>query len=111
MSRYIATRAIRGSNALVMEAELMLHKALKEKGPDTLVEFPNTAYFLPTIYAMTGVEVTTLGQLEEIIAHARALLHPIPAGPQVVLVRLSRVELRVLPLLWNPAQSVQLSSS
>jgi acetyl-CoA synthase len=63
-----------------MEAELMLNKALKEKGPDTLVEFPNTAYFLPTIYAMTGVEVTTLGQLKEIIAHARALLHPIPAG-------------------------------
>jgi acetyl-CoA synthase len=80
MSRYIATRAIRGSNALVMEAELMLNKALKEKGPDTLVEFPNTAYFLPTIYAMTGVEVTTLGQLKDIISHARALLHPIPAG-------------------------------
>ena len=79
MSRYIATRAIRGSNALVMEAELMLNKALKEKGPDTLVEFPNTAYFLPTIYAMTGVEVSSLGQLKEIIAHARALLHPIPA--------------------------------
>jgi len=63
-----------------MEAELMLNKALKEKGPDTLVEFPNTAYFLPTIYAMTGVEVTTLGQLKDIVAHARALLHPIPAG-------------------------------
>jgi acetyl-CoA synthase len=63
-----------------MEAELMLNKALKEKGPETLVEFPNTAYFLPTIYAMTGVEVTTLGQLKDIIAHARALLHPIPAG-------------------------------
>ena len=26
MSRYIATRAIRGANALVTEAELMLHK-------------------------------------------------------------------------------------
>ncbi len=80
MSRYIATRAIRGSNALVMEAELMLQKALKEKGPDTLVEFPNTAYFLPTIYAMTGVEITTLGQLGEMLDHARGLLHPIPAG-------------------------------
>ena len=32
MSRYIATRAIRGSNALVVEAEAMLHKALAEKG-------------------------------------------------------------------------------
>ena len=63
MSKYIATRAIRGSNALVMEAELMLQRALKEKGADTKVEFPNTAYFLPTIYGMTGKEVTT-AQLE-----------------------------------------------
>jgi hypothetical protein len=33
MSRYIATRAIRGANALVTEAELMLQHALAEKGP------------------------------------------------------------------------------
>jgi acetyl-CoA synthase len=79
MSRYIATRAIRGANALVTEAELMLKRALVEKGPDTLVEFPNTAYFLPTIYAMTGLEVTTLGQLSEVLNHARSLLHPVPA--------------------------------
>ena len=80
MSRYIATRAIRGSNALVTEAELMLKKALAEKGPDTPVEFPNTAYYLPTIYGMTGLEVTTLGQLPEVLEHARGLLHPTPAG-------------------------------
>ena len=32
MSRYIATRAIRGANALVSEAEVMLQKALEERG-------------------------------------------------------------------------------
>jgi acetyl-CoA synthase len=58
----------------------MLKKALVEKGPDTMVEFPNTAYFLPTIYGMTGLEVTTLGQLPEVLEHARGLLHPIPAN-------------------------------
>ncbi len=79
MSKYIATRAIRGSNALVIEAELMLQRAIAEKGADTLIEFPNTAYFLPTIYGMTGLEVTTLGQLDEALQHARALLHPIPS--------------------------------
>ncbi len=79
MSKYIATRAIRGANALVIEAELMLKRALAEKGPDTLVEFPNTAYFLPTIYAMTNMEVTTLGQLDEALTHARSLLHPMPS--------------------------------
>ncbi len=79
MSRYIATRAIRGANALVTEAELMLQKALEEKGPDTKVAFPNTAYYLPVILGMTGVEVTTLGQLPDILKHARKLLHPLPS--------------------------------
>ncbi len=79
MSKYIATRAIRGANSLVVEAELMLQRALNEKGPDTPVEFPNTAYFLPTIYAMTGMEVERLGHLDEALEHARALLHPMPA--------------------------------
>jgi acetyl-CoA synthase len=79
MSKYIATRAMRGANALVTEAELMLNKALAEKGPDTKVAFPNTAYYLPTILGMTGQQVETLGQLQPIIAHARNLLHPIPS--------------------------------
>jgi acetyl-CoA synthase len=78
MSRYIATRAIRGANALVTEAEFMLQRALAEKGPDTKVAFPNTAYYLPTILGMTGREVQTLGQLQPIITQARQLLHPVP---------------------------------
>ena len=79
MSRYIATRAIRGANALVSEAEAMLNQALAEKGPDTPVSFPNTAYHLPLIFGMTGTEVDTLGQLPEILRHARKLLHPLPS--------------------------------
>jgi len=79
MSRYIATRALRGANALVTEAELMLQKAIAEKGPDTKVAFPNTAYYLPTIMGLTGKEITSLGQLQEVVQHARSLLHPIPA--------------------------------
>ena len=79
MSKYIATRAVRGANALVFEAETMLNKALEEKGPETVVEFPNTAYYLPLIYAMTGEKVSTLGDLSPILAKARSLLHPIPS--------------------------------
>jgi len=79
MSRYIATRAIRGANALVAEAELMLKKALQEKGPETPVAFPNTAYYLPVIYGMTGLAVEKLCQLEAVVQQARALLHPAPA--------------------------------
>ena len=79
MSRYIATRAVRGANALVIEAEAMLHKALSEKGPNTPIEFPNTAYYLPLIYGMTGLEIKELGQLSEVLQIARKLLHPVPA--------------------------------
>lgn len=80
MSRYIATRAIRGANALVTEAELMLNQALKEKGPETPVSFPNTAYYIPVIGGMTGAQVEKLGQLEQVIQHARGLLHPSPSA-------------------------------
>ncbi len=79
MSRYIATRAIRGSNALVAEAEAMLDTALAEKGPETVVAFPNTAYYLPLIFGMTGDKVDTLGQLKPILEHAHELLHPLPS--------------------------------
>jgi acetyl-CoA synthase len=79
MSRYIATRAIRGANALVGEAEAMLEQALSEKGSDTPVAFPNTAYHLPVIFGMTGKEIAHLGELPEILVQARSLLHPTPS--------------------------------
>jgi acetyl-CoA synthase len=79
MSRYIATRAIRGANALVNEAEVMLDRALREKGGTTPVAFPNTAYYLPLIFGMTGREVERLEQLEPVLQHARTLLHPVPS--------------------------------
>jgi acetyl-CoA synthase len=53
---------------------------LAEKGPDKNVAFPNTAYYLPVIYGMTGNPVEKLGQLIPALEHARALLHPMPAS-------------------------------
>ena len=79
MSRYIATRAIRGANALVTEADFMLKKAIQEKGAETPVAFPNTAYYLPLTLGMTGMEIETLGQLQEVLGKARKLLHPLPS--------------------------------
>jgi len=80
MSRYIATRAIRGANALVSEAELMLDKAIRENGPDTPVAFPNTAYYLPLTLGMTGISVEKLGDLKTVMDQARNLLHPMPSN-------------------------------
>ncbi len=78
MSRYIATHAIRGANAIVTEAEVMLKRALEELGPDTPVQFPNTAYYLPFIYSMTGIKVEKLSDLQPVLEHAKSLLHPVP---------------------------------
>ncbi|MBN2045492.1 MAG: CO dehydrogenase/CO-methylating acetyl-CoA synthase complex subunit beta [Anaerolineales bacterium] len=80
MSKYIANRALRGANAIVSEAEAMLQKAIAEKGSDHPVSFPNTAYYLPLTYAMTEIAVQNLGQLKPVLAHARELLHPMPAN-------------------------------
>ncbi len=78
MSRFIATRAIRGANHIVQEAEDLLERALTKHGSDTKVAFPNTAYYLPVIYGLTGVEVATLGDLKPVLGQARSLLHPVP---------------------------------
>src|SRR5512133_391276 len=78
MSRYIATRAARGANALVAEAEVMLAKTIAERGADTPVAFPNTAYYLPVTLGMLGHEVKTLGDLQPVVEHANKLLHPAP---------------------------------
>jgi acetyl-CoA synthase len=78
MSRFIATRAIRGANRIVQEAEDLLEKALTEHGPDTEVAFPNTAYYLPVINGFTGMEVSKLGELPAVVDQARKLLHPLP---------------------------------
>jgi len=78
MSKYIATRAIRGANALVAEASAMLEAAIADKGEDTEVAFPNTAYYLPVINGMLGREVSTLGGLVSVLEHAKKMLHPLP---------------------------------
>ncbi|HIE37949.1 MAG TPA: CO dehydrogenase/CO-methylating acetyl-CoA synthase complex subunit beta, partial [Anaerolineae bacterium] len=78
MSRYIATRAIRGANGLVAEADALLQEVIAEKGADTPVAFPNTAYYLPVTLGMLGHEVTNLSDLVPVVDHAKKLLHPLP---------------------------------
>ncbi len=78
MSRIIATAAIRGAHSLVKQAEEKLREAVESKGKDTKVEYPDTGYYLPIIYSATAFKVKTLGDCEEALGHARALLPPIP---------------------------------
>ncbi|MCL5096090.1 MAG: CO dehydrogenase/CO-methylating acetyl-CoA synthase complex subunit beta, partial [Candidatus Omnitrophica bacterium] len=78
MSKIIATKAIRGAHKLVARAETTLMKALEEKGPNTKVEFPNTAYYLPIAYGMLGLKIETLDGLKQLLQEAKQLLPPLP---------------------------------
>ncbi|MFB0528091.1 MAG: acetyl-CoA decarbonylase/synthase complex subunit alpha/beta [bacterium] len=78
MSKIVAAAAIRGAHKVVIEAEEFLNKAIKEKGKDQKVEFPETAYFLPMAYALLGIEVRTLGDMVSVLKEAKSLLREEP---------------------------------
>lgn len=80
MSKIIASAAIRGAHTLVGRAEAALDEAIKAKGEAEPFSLPDTAYYLPVIYAMTGVKCKTLGDLKPIIERAKALLPDEPTA-------------------------------
>jgi len=79
MSREVMAAAIRGATAFVEEAEAKFAEALEAKGEDHALEFPDTAFQLPMIHALMGLEVTQLGQLRPVLDHCRELLPAEPA--------------------------------
>jgi acetyl-CoA synthase len=76
MSKLIASSAIRGAYKIAQQAQESLARAIQEKGRDAKVEFPNTGYYLPIIYSMTGRTVETLADLEGVMEEIRGLLPP-----------------------------------
>jgi acetyl-CoA synthase len=89
MSRIVAAAAIRGSHAIFNEAQAKLNRLLEERGADCKVEFPETAFYLPMIYALLGEEVKKLGDLPPIMERVRGLLSEEP-GDHVWLPYLSK---------------------
>jgi acetyl-CoA synthase len=79
MSRIVATAAIRGAHKIVGECEAFVTKAINEKGKEAKIELPETAYFLPMIYALLGEEVKQVGDMVPIVAYAKGLLHEVPS--------------------------------
>ncbi len=76
MSKLIASAAIRGAHKIAQQAQDFLTRAIREKGLDSKVEFPNTGYYLPIIYSMTGRTVQTLADLKGVMEEVRGLLPP-----------------------------------
>ncbi|MHC4455916.1 MAG: acetyl-CoA decarbonylase/synthase complex subunit alpha/beta, partial [Planctomycetota bacterium] len=68
---------MRGAHKLAKQAEDILSRAIKEKGKDCPVAFPNTGYYMPIIYSMTARAVETLADFEEVMKEIKDLLPPL----------------------------------
>jgi len=70
-------QAYEGTIVALSYAEILLNKAIKDFGPDHPVGYgKDTAYFLPAIRALSGEEVTKLGDLVPILNRMRDQVHP-----------------------------------
>lgn len=78
MSKVIASASIRGSRRLFEDAKALLEEVISEKGGEYVFEFPDTAFYLPMMYAMTGFPVKTLADMRVALGHAEGLLHEEP---------------------------------
>jgi acetyl-CoA synthase len=63
-----------GSNKVLALAEGALEGALSRHGGQAKVAFPSTAYFLPAIYAATGIKAASLADLQECINVQKSLI-------------------------------------
>lgn len=71
MPTRLLSRGLNGAIIATGYAEILLHKALRDLGPDHPVGYPDTAYHLPVITALSGEKVTRLGELPPILNRMR----------------------------------------
>jgi len=76
MSKLVAFAAIQGGYKVVSTAEGQYNKALETFDASSKIEFPNTGYYLPVIYSLTGMKVETLEDIKKPLEFARGLLPP-----------------------------------
>ncbi len=80
MSYKVFSAVIRGAHDFVGQAEEAWTKAVEQHGEDAELKFPDTAFALPMILALTGRKVQTLADCEPVLKHCREdLLPEIPA--------------------------------
>lgn len=76
MSKIIASLAIMGAHKIYNRAEERLSLAIERFGPGQEVGFPNTAYYLPIIYAITGIPVSRLEEMRKVLNVCKGLIPP-----------------------------------
>ena len=74
MSVEIAGPAVAGARQILARADQAFTSATAEYGPEAQVGFPNTGYFLPIIYGLTGLKAVRLADLAEVLSLARRLV-------------------------------------
>jgi acetyl-CoA synthase len=77
MSKIIASAAISGAHKIVDRAEKKWQEAMDKWGANEPVGFPNTAYYLPIIYGISGMKVEKLGDMEAVLKKSKDLLPPL----------------------------------
>jgi len=78
MSKIILSAAIKGAHAIHERVTARLDEALEKYGENQEIGFPNTAYYLPIIYGMTGMKVEKLGDCPPVMKVAEELIPPVP---------------------------------
>lgn len=71
MANHLFKQAFDGAVIATSYAEILLNQAIREYGEDTPVCYPDTAYKLPVITALSGEEVKTLKDLVPILNRIR----------------------------------------
>ncbi len=64
----LINRIFSGNDAVYGLTEKAVNDAVQQHGADKAVGFPHTAYCLPCYYAVTGVKIKTLGELQAALA-------------------------------------------
>jgi acetyl-CoA synthase len=76
MSKIICSAAIRGAQKIYERSEGLYKEAIAKYGPEQEIGFPNTAYYLPIIYAMTGMPVARLSEMQKVFDLCKKLIPP-----------------------------------
>jgi len=76
VSKIITSAAIRGAHKIVTRVEKKYKEVLEKYGPDQEIGFPNTGYYLPVIYGITGIAVKNLGDCQVVLRRCRGMLPP-----------------------------------
>ena len=67
-------QGIDGANTVLRSTEALYKQILNERGTDTPISFPDTAYYLPLAYGFMGEEAARLNDLSRIISKAKNLM-------------------------------------